>query len=133
MPTVLLIDDDDDLRDLLVQVLRHGGFTPLSASHGRAGIALLNDHRVDLVVTDLVMPEMEGIELILLLRRTHPHLPVVAMSGGGRAMTGTYLESALALGAVRILEKPFDLQPFLQTVQEALALGSAPRVPNEII
>lgn len=76
---------------------------------------------MDLVVTDMVMPEMDGVELILILRKTHPRLPVIAMSGGGRLGPDDYLKIARAGGAARILAKPFEIDQLLWMVRELIS------------
>ena len=116
MPCIVIIDDDEDLRPMLRRALEKSGFEALSAADGWEGLELIRTNPVDLVVTDLIMPEMEGIELILQLRQSHPGLKIIAMSGGGRMMPGNYLAAAKACGAVEILEKPFTLQEFLERV-----------------
>lgn len=76
--------------------------------------------RPDLVVTDVLMPEMDGVELIIALRKEAPELPVIAVSGGGRLPKELMLDTASALGVVYTVEKPFDLEHFLAVVDQAL-------------
>ncbi len=118
---VLLIDDDGDLRQLLRRFLVRSGFEVLEAGHGREALNLLRGGAVDLIVTDIIMPDMEGIELILELRRSHPGLPIIAMSAGGRIGPGSYLELARRSGARATITKPFDLREFSRLVDEVLA------------
>lgn len=121
MPTLLLIDDDPEMRSMIRRTLERSSFTVLEAEDGRAGLDLLGTKPVDLVLTDIIMPEMEGIELILRLRRDYPHLRVIAMSGGGRFAPNDYLQVAKVSGAARILAKPFTIEQLLTTVREVLA------------
>lgn len=124
-PTILLIDDDPDLRSMLRRTLVRGGYAVQEAENGREGLKVLANSPVDLVVTDIIMPDMEGIELILQLRRTRPDLRVIAMSAGGRISPDSYLDLAKRSGAVRTLTKPFNLVDFLNVVKETLAVPGA--------
>ena len=119
-PTVLLIDDDQSLRSVLRRGLERAGYEVREAGEGGAALKLLASAAADLVITDLVMPDMEGIALILSLRKSHPRLPVIAMSGGGRMGPDSYLKIAGACGAARILTKPFDLAELVGLVQELI-------------
>jgi DNA-binding response OmpR family regulator len=127
MPRILVIDDDEPLRSVLCRALERAGYDALEAADGRAALEVLRlqDGRVDVIVTDIVMPDMEGIELIMSLRKTHPSLPVIAMSGGGRSSPHGYLQIARGAGAVSVLAKPFEIQTLLTTVK-ALLDGSTP-------
>ena len=107
MARILIIDDDPSILSTLRRAVERAGHEVSAADNGLAGLAQLASAPVDLVVTDIVMPEMEGIELIERLRRGYPGLPVIAMSGGGRVLPNTYLALARAMGASRILIKPF--------------------------
>lgn len=119
-PTVLLIDDDPDLRSMLRRTLVRSGYAVQEAENGREGLKVLALSPVDVVVTDIIMPDMEGIELILELRRSRPELPIVAMSAGGRIGPDSYLYLAERSGATRTIAKPFSIGPFLELVGEVL-------------
>ena len=126
---ILLVDDDEAVRSVLRRGLERAGYEVREAGEGGAALKLLASAPADLVITDLVMPDMEGIELILALRKTHPKLPVIAMSGGGRAVgPGSYLQIARACGAVKILAKPFATEQLLAALQELL--GPPPPAGN---
>jgi CheY-like chemotaxis protein len=88
MPSILLIDDDDTMRLTLCRSLERAGYETHATGNGRAALKCLREAPVDLILTDILMPEMEGIELILSLRRSHPALPIIAMSGGGSGHAG---------------------------------------------
>ena len=116
MHVILLVDDDGSLRSMLRRTLERAGYAVVEATNGRSALAALAHNTVDLVLTDVIMPDMEGIELILQLRKTRPELPVIAMSGGGVLPAGEYLQMALDMGAVSVLAKPFDSTAMLSAV-----------------
>ena len=118
--TVLLIDDDPEFRRPLELAIRHAGFELRVADNGREALRLLQENPVDVLVTDIIMPEMEGIELILKLRRLHPELPVIAMSAGGRGDAEGYLDLAHDCGARFLLNKPFRIEALLDSIQKCL-------------
>jgi CheY-like chemotaxis protein len=118
MPRILLIDDDETLRSALRRSLERAGYDTLEAADGRAALKLLTGDQVDVIITDLVMPEMEGIELIVSLRKSHPTVPVIAISGGGRTNSPQYLKIARGVGAARVLAKPFENEQLLEAVRE---------------
>lgn len=121
MNRILVIDDDDAMRSLLRRTLERAGYLVVEASNGRDALRIVSSAQFQLVVTDLLMPEKDGIEVVLHLRRSYPGLPVIAISGGGRVPAGEYLEMARTLGASEILAKPFDMPVFLKTVERLLA------------
>jgi PAS domain S-box-containing protein len=115
--SILVVDDDDAVRGLLQQTLADAGYQVLSARDGRAGMQLAAEHEFDLVLTDLIMPDQEGIETIRQLRRDHPGVRIVAMSG---AFDGVYLKTAELLGAHVTLRKPIEPRELLRVVRELL-------------
>src|ERR1700680_1216734 len=114
MAKILLIDDDPQLRRLLSRVLKGAGHTVREAKDGREGIELFHRTRPALVITDIVMPDTEGIETIRELRREAPALPILAISGGGNL--SLYLRLADELGATTTLAKPFGNDELLSAV-----------------
>lgn len=121
MSKVLIIDDHNGIRDLLLTVLQAQGHDVCLAADGVAGLQrFLTDHP-DVVVADLKMPEMDGLEVVRTLRREHPEVPIIAMSGGFGEHTDLYLDVAVEFGAAAALRKPFRLATFKQAVAEALA------------
>src|SRR5260221_88436 len=120
MARILLIDDDDALRKVIAQNLIHAGHTVVEAADGRQGVEVFHSTKVDLVLTDLVMPGKEGVETIIELHRETPGLAIIAMSGG-MPRSFMYLEIAAKLGARRALAKPFTPQELLKTIDETLA------------
>jgi CheY-like chemotaxis protein len=118
MAKVLLIDDDAIFRSVLAATLEKAGHVVTEASDGRQGIAQFRADPAELVITDLVMPEKEGIETIMALRRDYPQVKVIAMSGAMHS--GTYLRLAGELGAERTLGKPFAPEELLDAVDTVL-------------
>jgi CheY-like chemotaxis protein len=108
MANILLIDDDNLFRPMLCAQLEELGHTVTEAQNGKEGIAQYARVPADLVLTDLIMPEKEGIETIIELRKKWPGVKIIAMSGGGRASAASYLKTAQQLGAARVLHKPFS-------------------------
>ncbi|MEQ8857713.1 MAG: response regulator [Pseudomonadales bacterium] len=120
MSAILVIDDDASVREVIGEMLRLEGHEVTMAENGRDGIGLLHAERFDLVITDLIMPEKEGIETISEIRRTNDTIPIVAISGGGRLGPGDYLETARHIGADATLAKPFARQELLSTIESLL-------------
>jgi DNA-binding response OmpR family regulator len=120
MKRVLVIDDDWQMREMMHQVLTRAGYDVVEAPNGEVGMNIHRQDPVDLVITDLIMPEKEGIETIRELRRDYPGLKIIAISGGGRAGAEGYLSVAKTIGADRTMAKPFDLKKILDTVEELL-------------
>ena len=98
---IIIIDDDDQIREMLKQMLAREGYEILTASNGKEGIRLYRERQTDLIITDIVMPEKDGLETIMELRKDFPEVKVIAMSGGGRNGPESYLQVAKRLGAVR--------------------------------
>lgn len=96
------------------------GYEVADAPDGKEGIRLQRANPADLVVVDILMPEKEGIEIIMDLQKDFPDTKIIAISGGGRVAAHYYLEIAKKIGASRILEKPFELKVFMASVREAL-------------
>jgi len=119
MARILFIDDDESLRNVVGKALTYAGHEVIQAADGQQGLDLARSTRVDLVITDLVMPVQEGVETILTLRREQPKLPVIAISGG-MSNSRLYLEIAAKIGARRILAKPFTPRELLQEIEDVL-------------
>ncbi len=115
MTRILLVEDDELTRLVLKDVLESEGYEIREASNGREALLSFASAPPDLVLTDLVMPDTEGIELIIKMRKSDPHVKIVAMSG-----SEDYLELAMKLGAIGSLEKPFSNQVLLATVKATL-------------
>jgi CheY-like chemotaxis protein len=120
MPTILLIDDDDAFRELARRMLVTAGYDVREAADGMAAIESYRQQRSDVVITDILMPEREGLETIQELRRLDPQVRIIAMSGAGFGRDA-YLELARRFGARRILRKAFTLDDLRAAVAEVLA------------
>ena len=121
MARILIIDDDDQFRTMLKTMLEKAGYNDIEeAANGSIGMKLFRQHPFDLVITDIIMPDKEGIEMITELTRDYPRIKIIAMSGGGRTGHQGYLEMAKYLGASRTLAKPFKHADLIDAVQELL-------------
>ncbi|HZD03517.1 MAG TPA: response regulator, partial [Longimicrobiales bacterium] len=109
MAQILIIDDDETLRAVMRKILERRGHVVRDAGNGAVGLSLLRSGRPDVLVTDLYMPEKEGIETIVEVRETWPDLPILAVSGGGSRGSDGSLRDAEALGADASLAKPFTV------------------------
>jgi len=120
MARILVIDDEAAIREVLGVMLTREGYDVVEAANGNDGMRRFHENPFDLVITDLIMPEKEGIETILDLRRHYPHVKIIAVSGGGIIPAGDYLAMAQGVGAHRVLEKPFMLTDLLKAVKDLL-------------
>lgn len=126
MARILVVDDDDQLRAALKRFLEKEGFQVIDASNGAAGLEILNKDPVDLVFTDIFMPEREGIGMIMELQQDIPDVKIIAISGGGNVESVDFLELAGNLGAHKVFQKPFTHEELLAAVQELLNLSPQP-------
>jgi CheY-like chemotaxis protein len=121
MRRILVIEDDAEVRSLYKRILEQAGHEVLEAPDGNVGIRLFKAHNPELIITDIIMPEKEGIETIMELRRDYPAVKIIAVSGGGQAAAGSMcLALAKRLGADRTLPKPFSRQDLLSVVADVL-------------
>jgi CheY-like chemotaxis protein len=117
-PTVLLVDDDSVVRAIFADAFRLAGFRVVEATNGREALAQLWRGRFDLIVADLFMPEMDGLELLRTLQRQRSSTPVIAVSAGGELEQLQMLDLARALGAARVLEKPVAIADLIGAARE---------------
>ena len=117
---ILVIEDDPQMRTMLRQMLEAKGCDVVEASDGNEGIKLYRGNPADLIITDLIMPEKEGIETIIELRRDFPDVKIIAISGGGRLDPGQYLSMAKSFGAQYTFAKPVEREELLKAVRELL-------------
>ena len=121
MARILIVDDDQAVRKVIARMLAQAGHDAVALSNGASALRAYREHRADLVISDMFMPETDGIEMTMCLRREFPDAKVLAMSGGGgRFDKNMMLEAASVLGAARILAKPFEQSDLLNLVQEVL-------------
>jgi CheY-like chemotaxis protein len=121
---ILVVDDQEDLREILEMKLTAAGYRVTAVANGRDAIKAFAQEKFDLVLTDMIMPERDGLEVIWGVRQAQPGLPVIAMSGGGRMTPAEYLKMARSFGAIALLEKPFSDEQLLSSI--ALALPAPP-------
>lgn len=124
---ILLVEDDSALARSLEAVLRRDGYQVVLAPNGRVAMDAIARHPVVLVISDVFMPEGDGLELLNFLRRLKPRPPIVAMSGAGPGRIGNVLKMAGALGAARVLAKPFTPSQLIGLVRELIG----PPVPSK--
>jgi DNA-binding NtrC family response regulator len=121
MTRILLVDDDDLSRGAIHRMLERAGYTVYSTGQGSQAILRYKTDPADVVITDLIMPETDGLEIIQELRKNDPAVRILAISGGGRVDAEEYLSVARKFGALEVLSKPFTGQELKQAVERALA------------
>lgn len=126
MSKILLIDDDQTLQKLFSQFLTRKGLEVSLAENGKEGLRMMQENRPDLIVTDIMMPEMDGLEILLQIRNNHDDIPVIAISGGMRALPVNFLQQAKLFGARYVFEKPVPLDVLYKAILDVL--GETPAV-----
>jgi CheY-like chemotaxis protein len=121
MKKILVIDDNENMLKMMCDLLTRSGYNVFSATDGVQGIKALHANTPDLVITDVIMPEKDGLEVIMDLKKHHPGLKSIVVSGGGILEPQAYLPLAKKLGADEVLAKPFRLAELLTLVQKLLA------------
>ncbi|MBU1702010.1 MAG: response regulator [Candidatus Eisenbacteria bacterium] len=121
MARLLVVDDDERIRIMLRMTLEEAGYDVEEAPNGVVALQIQEENPVDLVITDIIMPEKEGIETIMDLHRRWSKLPIIAISGGGRDTPQRYLGIAKGIGAARIFPKPILRDELLEAITELLA------------
>ena len=123
MLKILVIEDENLLSDLLKKFLTRDGHQVLIANDGVEGIKSYYQFRPDLIITDIIMPEKDGIEVIVEVLKDNPELPIIAISGGRRAVTADFnLDSAEMLGVKGILQKPFTHEQLQELIESVLVV-----------
>ena len=120
MGRIMVVEDDKAVRELLREILKRAGHEVIAARNGKEAIALYQETPADLVITNILMPEKEGLETIQEMRRDDPDIKIIAISGGGQIGPADYLEIARRFGARRTFSKPFDRKELLAAVDELL-------------
>lgn len=120
MSVILIIEDDKELREMLKTALLRKDYTVLEAENGKEALIHFKPEVTDLVITDLIMPEEDGLKVIMKIRGMKQNIKVIAISGGGKAGPGSYLDLAKALGADAIYSKPFSINDLILKVENLL-------------
>lgn len=120
MASILVIDDEAVARLAMTDILEHAGHHVEEADSGRTAAQLYRTEQFDVIITDIIMPDQDGIETILDVRRQNPAAKIIAVSGGGRGQAGLYLSLSKGLGASQILLKPFSAEELLAAVRLCL-------------
>jgi DNA-binding response OmpR family regulator len=121
MTHVLVIDDDEQMREMLAQMITREGYSVSTAVDGEEGLATMRRQPADLVVTDILMPKMDGIDLIVELRRAFPDVKILAISGGRRSISpGFNLQSAALVSGCAVLSKPFTRDQLVGRIRSCL-------------
>jgi DNA-binding response OmpR family regulator len=120
-PKILLIDDDLVVRTAMAQFLVDLGYQVVVADDGERGLRLFRSEKPDLVITDIIMPEKEGIQTIVEMRRERSNAKIIAVSGGGRVGKGDFLKVARSMGADDVIAKPVDPDDFAARIKRCLS------------
>ena len=120
MAGILIVEDDNDLREMLKVSLMRRKYTVLEASNGKEALAKFKPSLIDLVITDIIMPDEDGLKVIMKFREIKPAMKIIAISGGGKAGPANYLSMARALGADEIFPKPFSVNSLIVKIDEIL-------------
>jgi len=122
MYKILVIDDEEQIRKMFSLILENEGYEVDTAEDGKIGCRMFGNKKYDLLITDIVMPEKEGIETIIELKRDYPELKIIVISGGGRISPKSYLNLAKGLGADKTFEKPVQRKDIIEAVRELLSV-----------
>lgn len=120
MPRILVIDDDPDVRGSLSKILTRAGYEVVVAAEGAAGIELQHNDPADVIITDIFMPGLDGLQTIRQLKKEGSGVRIIAVSGGDRTGTMDLTEQAGLMGAFKVLHKPFEMADVLAAVKAAL-------------
>ena len=123
MANILLIDDDTNVNLALGIILKGAGHQVVSLLDGSKVLSHMQD--IDLVITDVIMPNVDGIEVLNAIKKEHPSIPVIVISGGGRISADMCLQSAKLIGATEVLHKPIDTDALINAVDKALNQAKA--------
>ena len=120
MESILIIDDEPQIRSMIRLILERAGYSVMEAADGVEGIRRFRENPVNLIITDLIMPNKDGIGMIIELKKEFPDARIIAMSGGGLNRPEGYLRGAQKLGAACTLSKPINRQELLRVVKDTL-------------
>ena len=120
MKSILVVDDDEYIRIMLKKLFEQEGYAVQTADDGKSAVKSLHENHADLVITDIIMPEKEGLETIMELRRDFPNVELIAISGGGRIQANEYLKLAKVMGARYAFSKPISIIELKAAVRSLL-------------
>ena len=126
MTRILVVDDDENVLKVLSRALERFGYEVLTAKDGRECVTMFQSSPTDLVICDIFMPRMDGLEVLMQLRKSHPDVKLIAVSGGGVRMKLDVLPLAEILGADATLEKPYDIDDLLRTIRRLISDNPQP-------
>jgi len=132
MAKILVLDDEPSILLMIKKMLEKAGHEVDIAQNGKDGMQLFEKNRPDMVISDIIMPEKEGLETIFELRRMHPDLKIIAISGGGRIGPDGYLAGAKLLGANMVFQKPLDQKEFVNAVGLLLGENKPKSFPHQL-
>lgn len=118
MLNILVVDDEEQMRTMLREMLEREGYNVMSVPNGALALKVHRENPADLIIVDMIMPEKEGIDTIIELKRDFPEVNIFAMSGGGRNEPEQYLHMAKRLGADRTFTKPFKRSKLLEAIKD---------------
>jgi DNA-binding response OmpR family regulator len=130
MPVILLVEDDRELREMIREALMRKDYTVLEADNGKEALIRFKPGVTDLIITDLIMPDEDGLKVIMKIRELKPAIKVIAISGGGKAGPASYLDLAKALGADAVFPKPFSINELIIKIEELLNKTRQPESEN---
>ena len=132
MAKILVLDDEPSILLMIRKMLEKAGHEVDVALNGKDGMQLFEKNKPDLVISDIIMPEKEGLETIFELRRMYPDLKIIAISGGGRIGPDGYLPGAKLLGANMVFQKPIDQKEFVNAVNQLVGENKAKNFPHQL-
>jgi DNA-binding response OmpR family regulator len=132
MAKILVLDDEASIVLMIKKMLEKAGHEVDMALNGKDGMILFEQNKPDLLITDIIMPEKEGLETIFELRQKYPDLKIIAISGGGRISPEGYLPGAKLLGADMVFQKPLDQKEFVQAVATLLNEPERKKFPKQL-
>ena len=118
MTRVLIVDDEASIRGLLRQAFEMNSFEVIEASNGEEAVRTFREGGIDLVITDIIMPDKEGLESIMDLKEIDPDVKIIAISGGGRLEPHSYLQMAANFGAKKVFQKPLSISLLIEAAKE---------------
>ncbi len=125
MAQILIIDDEEQVRTMLARMLRQAGYEVIEAEDGKVGSALFRAEPVDLIITDILMPEKDGLEVMREMTKEFPTVKIFAFTGGGTTGRLNLLPAAEHMGAIRTFKKPFGRSELLTAVEEVIGKPAA--------